>query len=135
LIEKQHARELHVEKLHGNWALVTAYRQAPKLPDERLAYGERERIMNEFKMTKDGVKRIIALVNSAGRQGIALDLSDRRHLNQGRPSGLTPKIAAAIKAINRANLNRKIRTTRRRMQTALKKQNIHYPLCTTTFSS
>ena len=36
------------EGLQGNWALVLAYRQAPTLADGRLAYGEREKLMEEI---------------------------------------------------------------------------------------
>ena len=43
------------------------------------------------------------LVKHAERQGIDLDLSDHRTLNDGRPSQLTPEIEAAMKMINRTS--------------------------------
>ena len=107
------------EGLQGNWALVVAYRQAPKLADGRLAFRENKKLMAEFNKTEKQVRCIIQLVRSADRQGIALDVSDRRNCNPGRPSELTPKIEQAMKEINAALLTRKIRTTRRRMQVVL----------------
>jgi hypothetical protein len=80
------------EGLQGNWALVVAYRQAPKLADGRLALGEKLKLMSEFNKTKKQVRRIIELVRSADRQGIVLDLSDQRKYHPERPSQLTPKI-------------------------------------------
>jgi hypothetical protein len=116
-------------ELQGNWALVVAYRQAPKLADGRLACGENKMLQSRFHKTTSQVQRIIALVKSADRQGIALDLSDRRKGN-GQASGLTPKIEAAMKLINSDNLKNKLRTTRRRMQTGLKKVGIRLALGT-----
>ena len=95
------------DNLQGNWAVVVAYREAPKLQDGRLAYGEMKKLMSQFQKSKQKVKRIIALIKSADRQGIALDLSDRRSLNQGQ-SKLTEEITAAMKAINKDNLKKKI---------------------------
>lgn len=117
------------DDLQGNWALVVAYREAPKLQDGRLAYGEMKKLMSQFQKSKQKVKRIIALIKSADRQGIALDLSDRRSLNQGQ-SKLTEEITAAMKAINKDNLKKKIRTTRRRMMAALKKKGFTLSLGT-----
>ena len=58
------------EGLQGNWALVVAYRQAPKLADGRLAFRENKKLMAEFNKTEKQVRRIIQLVRSADRQGI-----------------------------------------------------------------
>jgi hypothetical protein len=121
---------MELAALQMDWELVGAYRGAPKLPDGRLAYGERARLKSEFSKTEKQLRRVIQLVKSAECQGIHLDLQDRRHLNPGRPALLTNKIEAAIQAINKANLAKKIRTTRRRMQVALKKKGIKLALGT-----
>lgn len=115
---------MELAALQLNWSFVVAYQETQKLPDGRLAYGERARLQSEFNKTTDQIRRLIQLVKLADHQGSLLDLQDRRHLNLGRPSSLTKKIEDAMKAINKANLAKKIRTTRRRMQTALKKKGI-----------
>jgi hypothetical protein len=76
------------------------------------------------------VRRIIQLVKSADTRDIAVDLSDRRKCLPGRPSELTPEIEQAMKEINKAYLERKVRTTRRRMQAALRKKGIKLGLGT-----
>lgn len=111
-------------ELQGNWSLVLAYRQAPKNDTGRLLRGEKLRLMTEFDKTRKQVSRIIRLVISADKKGICLDLSDKRKLLAGAPSRLTPEIRNAMKAINKSNLNKKIRTTRRRMRAGLKKKGI-----------
>ena len=117
------------EGLQGNWAVVCAYRLAPKFANGNLKNGEVRKLQDSFFKTRGQIKRIIRLVRSADQQGIALDVSDERSLNPGRPSKLTENIEEeAMKAINKDNLNRKIRTTRRRMQLALRKQGIKLPL-------
>ena len=114
--------------LQGNWAVVCAYRLAPKLDNGNLKNGEVRKLQDSFFKTRGQIKRIIRLVRSANQQGISLAVSDGRSLNPGRPSKLTENIVEAMKAINKDNLNRKIRTTRRRMQLALRKQGIKLPL-------
>ena len=64
------------EGLQGNWAVVVAYRQAPKNAAGKLETSEKKKLMSEFNKTTQQVRRIIQLVSSADRQGIALDLSD-----------------------------------------------------------
>ena len=112
------------EGLQGNWAVMCAYRLAPKFANGNLKNGEVRKLQDSFFKTRGQIQRIIRLVQSADQQSIALDVSDGRSLNPGRPSKLTGKIEEAMKAINKNNLNRKIRTTRRRMQLALRKQGI-----------
>ena len=92
--------------------------------NENLKNGEVQKLQDSFFKTRDQIKRIIRLVSSVDQQGIALDVSDGRSLNPGWPTKLTEKIEEAMKAINKDNLNRKIRTTRRRMQLALAKRGI-----------
>ena len=118
------------EGLQCNWAVVVAYRQAPKNAAGKLERSEKKKLMSEFNKTEKQIRRIIYLANLADAQGVALDLSDGRNSNTGRPSGLTPKIEAAMKSVNTANLKKKLRSTRRRMQTALKKQGIKLALST-----
>jgi len=127
---------MELAALQMDWALVVAYRGAAKLPDGRLAYGERARLKSEFSKTENQLRRVIQLVKSADHKGIHLDLQDRRHLNPGRPALLTKKIETAMKAINKANLAKKLRTTRRRMQMGLKKKasNSRWALFTATCS-
>ena len=121
---------MQVEQLQGNWAFVAAYMQVPKLPDGRLQYGEKQKLMSQFNKTKKQAKRLIRLVTSAEHQGITLDLTDRRKSLPGPPSQLTPKIEAAMKQVNKQNLAKKIRTTRRRMVQGLKELGINVPLST-----
>ena len=125
------------EWLQGNWAVVCAYRLAPKLDNGNLKNGEVRKLQDSFFKTRDQIKRIIRLVRSADQQGIALDVSDGRSLNPGRPTKLTKQIEEAMKAINKENLNRKIRTTRRRMQLALENEESSwlYGLCIDIFSN
>ena len=121
---------MQVEQLQGNWVFVAAYMQVPKLPDGRLQYGEKQKLMSQFNKTKQQAKRLIQLVTSAEHQGITLDLTDRRKSLPGPPSQLTPKIEAAMKQVNKQNLAKKIRTTRRRMVQGLKELGINVPLST-----
>lgn len=95
------------EGLQGNWAVVCAYRLAPKAVDGRLARGEQRKLASTFFKTKDQIKRIIYLVRSADQHGITLDLADGRNLNPGRPSQLTKTIETAMKAINKSDLKKK----------------------------
>jgi hypothetical protein len=118
------------EGLQSNWALVSAYRLAPKDDDGNLEKGERKKLLSTFNKTLPQFKRILMLSKRADKEGITLDLSDHRHLNQGRPSEITPEIEAAMKKINRENLQRKVNTTRRRMQLALQKKGIKLSLRT-----
>ena len=118
------------EDLQKNWALVVAYRQAPKKEDGKLKDGERKKLMKDHSKTSKQFKRILMLVKHADKEGIHLDLADHRQLNSGRPSGFTPEIETAMTLINRANLQKKINTTRRRMKDALAKQGIKLSLDT-----
>ncbi len=79
------------EGLQGNWAVVCAYRLAPKLANGHLKNGEVWKLQDSFFKTRDQINRIIRLVRSADQQGIALDVSDGRSLNPERPSKLTGK--------------------------------------------
>ena len=116
------------EGLQGNWAVVCAYRLVPKFANGHLKNGEVRKLQDSFFKIRGQINRIIRLVRSADQQGISLDVSDGRSLNPVRPSKLTEKIEEAMKAINKVNLNRKIRTTRRCMQLALRKQGIKLAL-------
>ena len=119
------------EGLQGNWAVVCAYRLASKFENGNLKNGEVRKLQDSFFKTRGQIQRIIRLVWPADQQGRALDVLDWRSLNPGRPTTkLTEKIEEAMKAINKDNLNRKIRTTRRRMQLALRKQGIKLVLRT-----
>jgi hypothetical protein len=119
------------EELQNNWALVAAYREAPRDAAGNLQTGERKKLMKDYNKTTKQFKRILMLVKLADKNGVALDLSDHRHINSGRPSELTPKIEAAMKMINRENLvQKKINTTRRRMMFSLAKQGIQLSLRT-----
>jgi inhibitor of KinA sporulation pathway (predicted exonuclease) len=82
--------------LQANWALVSAYRMAPKDAAGNLIKGERKKLMTTFKKTLKQVNRILMLVRHADKEGIKIDLSDHRKLNDGRPSKLTPEIEAAL---------------------------------------
>jgi hypothetical protein len=109
------------EELQNNWALVVAYRAAPKQEDGKLKNGEKQKLMTKYGKTKKQVSRIVMLVLRADNAGISLDLSDHRALNPGRPNELTPEIETAMKMINRKNLQKRINTTRRMMMVALDK--------------
>ena len=116
------------EGSQGNWAVVCAYRLASKFDNGNLKNGEVRKLQDSFFKTRGQIQRIIRLVWPADQQGRALDVLDWRSLNPGRPTKLTEKIEEAMKASNKDNLNRKIRTTRRRMQLALRKQRIKLAL-------
>ena len=118
------------EELQNSWALVAAYRVAPKDAAGNLQNGERKKLMKDYHKTSKQLKRILMLVKLADKEGVVLDLSDHRHLNSGRPSELTPEIEDLMKMINRENLQKKINTTRRRMMSALAKQGIQRSLRT-----
>ena len=118
------------EELQRSWALVSAYRLAPKNGDGILRKGERVKLMATYNKTAAQYKRIVMLLKRADKQGVNLDLSDHRKLNQGRPSEITPEIEAAMKKINRENLQKKINSTRRRMQLALQKKGFKLSLRT-----
>ena len=93
------------EGLQGNWAVVCAYRLAPKLANGHLKNGEVRKLQDSFFKTRGQIKRIIRLVRSADQQGIALDVSDERSLNPGRPAKLvTKQIEEAMKTINKDKL-------------------------------
>lgn len=115
-------------ELQNNWALVVAYRGAPKNPNGSLKNGERKKLETKFKKTTNQVRRIVMLVKRADRKGINIDLSDHRKFNEGRPSQLTAEIEATMKMVNRKNLKNKINTTRRRMQIGLRRQGIDLSL-------
>ena len=63
--------------------------------------------MTTFKKTPKQFQRILRLVKHADKEGIKIDLSDHRKLNDGRPSKLTPEIEDAMKMINRKNVQNK----------------------------
>ena len=96
--------------MQRNWAFVVAYRQAPKL-------------MAEFTESPKQFSRLIQLVKYADEKGIPLGVSDGRHHNSGQAK-LTSKMEEAMKEMNKANLKRKVWTTRRRMQATLRKKGI-----------
>ena len=118
------------EELQRSLALVSAYRLAPKNGDGIQRKGERVKLMATYNKTAAQYKRIVMLLKRADKQGVNLDLSDHRKLNQGRPSEITPEIEAAMKKINRENLQKKINSTRRRMQLALQKNGFKLSLRT-----
>ena len=94
------------EGLQGNWAVVCAYdRLAPKFDNGNLKNGEVRKLQDSFFKTRGQINRIIRLVRSADQQGIALDVSDERSLNPGRPAKLvTKQIEEAMKTINKDKL-------------------------------
>ena len=79
------------EGLQGNWVVVCAYRLASKFANGNLKNGEVRKLQDSFFKTRGQIKRIIRLVRSADQQGIALDVSDERSLNPGRPAKLVTK--------------------------------------------
>ena len=118
------------EELQRSWALVSAYRLAPKNGDGILRKGERVKLMATYNKTAAQYKRIVMLLKRADKLGINIDLSDHRYLNQGRLSENTLEIEAAMKEVNRENLQKKINTTRRGMQRGLQKKVIKLSLGT-----
>ena len=58
------------EGLQGNWAVVCAYRLAPKLDNGNLKNGEVRKLQDSFFKTRGQIKKIIRLVRSADQQGI-----------------------------------------------------------------
>ena len=82
---------MHQEGLQGNWAVMCAYRLAPKFANGNLKNGEVRKLQDSFFKTRGQIQRIIRLVQSADQQSIALGVSDGRSLNPGRPSKLTEK--------------------------------------------
>ena len=52
------------EGLQGNWAVVCAYRLAPKLANGHLKNGEVWKLQDSFFKTRDQINRIIRLVRS-----------------------------------------------------------------------
>ncbi len=109
------------EHLQNNWALVGAYRNASKKRNGDLVRGEKKRLMTEYGKTPNEFRRIVRRIKCADKAGVRLDLSDGRHVNEGRPSEFTAEIENAMKLINRANLQKKINTTRRIMREGLAK--------------
>jgi hypothetical protein len=92
------------EELQRSWALVSAYRLAPKNGGGILRKGKRVKLTATYNKTAAQFKRIVLLLKRADKQGVKLDLSDHSKLNQGKPSEITPEIEAAMKKINRENL-------------------------------
>lgn len=89
------------EELQNSWALVAAYRAAPKDAAGNLQNGERKKLMKDYHKTSKQLKRILMLVKLSDKKGVVLDLSDHRHLNSGRPRELTPEIEDLMQMINR----------------------------------
>jgi hypothetical protein len=105
---------MDIADLQNNWAFVLAYRNAPQYEDGSLFKGERQKLMANYGKTVNQYRRLVDLVKEADRNAGELELQDRRHQNLGAPSQLTLEIEAAIKAINKTNLKKRLRSTRLR---------------------
>ena len=92
------------ERLQENWAVVCAYRLAPKFDNGNLKNSEVRKLQDSFFKTRGQIHRIIGLVRLADQQSRALDVLDGLSLNPGRPTKLTEKIEEAMKTINKDKL-------------------------------